>query len=120
MLNGADRDLISYALAQQSVAAAAVATQAGGVNNLGNRIVYLDNIHPESGRRQQEDRLVKSQVIMEVTMKAIRRSIKGEKDTRPLHNSMTPKSAIAIQPPKRVCLTHLPLLRSQHQAYFLT
>lgn len=37
VLNGADRDLISNALAQQSVAAAAVATTAGGVNNLGNR-----------------------------------------------------------------------------------
>ena len=48
MLNSADRDLISNALAQQSVAAAAVATQAGGVNNLGNRTVYLGNIHPET------------------------------------------------------------------------
>ena len=48
MLNGADRDLISNALAQQSVAAAAVATQAGGANNLGNRTVYLGNIHPET------------------------------------------------------------------------
>lgn len=48
MLNGADRDLISNALAQQSVAAAAVATQAGGVTNLGNRTVYLGNIHPET------------------------------------------------------------------------
>ena len=48
MLNGADRELISNALAQQSVAAAAVATQAGGVNNLGNRTVYLGNIHPET------------------------------------------------------------------------
>lgn len=48
MLNGADRDLISNALAQQSVAAAAVATTAGGVNNLGNRTVYLGNIHPET------------------------------------------------------------------------
>ena len=48
MLNGADRDLISNALAQQSVAAAAVATQAGGVSNLGNRTVYLGNIHPET------------------------------------------------------------------------
>ena len=47
-LNGADRDLISNALAQQSVAAAAVATTAGGVNNLGNRTVYLGNIHPET------------------------------------------------------------------------
>ncbi|KAI1976413.1 hypothetical protein LOZ51_006443 [Ophidiomyces ophidiicola] len=48
MLNSADRDLISNALAQQSVAAAAVATAAGGVNNLGNRTVYLGNIHPET------------------------------------------------------------------------
>ncbi|KAF2100943.1 hypothetical protein NA57DRAFT_55014 [Rhizodiscina lignyota] len=48
VLNGVDRDLISNALAQQSVAAAAVATQAGGVNNLGNRTVYLGNIHPET------------------------------------------------------------------------
>ena len=48
VLNGADRDLVSNALAQQSVAAAAVATTAGGVNNLGNRTVYLGNIHPET------------------------------------------------------------------------
>ncbi|KAK7530251.1 uncharacterized protein J3D65DRAFT_150922 [Phyllosticta citribraziliensis] len=48
VLNGADRDLISNALAQQSVAAAAVATSAGGPNNLGNRTVYLGNIHPET------------------------------------------------------------------------
>lgn len=47
-LNGADRDLISNALAQQSIAAAAVATTAGGVNNMGNRTVYLGNIHPET------------------------------------------------------------------------
>lgn len=48
ILNSADRDLISNALAQQSVAAAAVATAAGGANNLGNRTVYLGNIHPET------------------------------------------------------------------------
>ena len=48
MLNSADRDLISNALAQQSVAAAAVATQSAGVSNLGNRTVYLGNIHPET------------------------------------------------------------------------
>lgn len=48
MLNSADRDLITNALAQQSVAAAAVATSAGGVNNLGNRTIYLGNIHPET------------------------------------------------------------------------
>ena len=48
VLNGADRDLISNAIAQQSVAAAAVATSAGGISNLGNRTVYLGNIHPET------------------------------------------------------------------------
>lgn len=48
MLSGADRDFISSALAQQSVAAAAVATTAGGINNLGNRTIYLGNIHPET------------------------------------------------------------------------
>ncbi|KAF2675207.1 hypothetical protein BT63DRAFT_474852 [Microthyrium microscopicum] len=48
VLNGADREVISNALAQQSVAAAAVATAAGGYNNLGNRTVYLGNIHPET------------------------------------------------------------------------
>lgn len=48
MLTGADRDMISNALAQQSVAAAAVATAAGGINNLGNRTIYLGNIHPET------------------------------------------------------------------------
>ncbi|CAG7995593.1 unnamed protein product [Penicillium olsonii] len=48
VLNTADRDLITNALAQQSVAAAAVATTAGGVNNLGNRTIYLGNIHPET------------------------------------------------------------------------
>ncbi|CAJ2510109.1 Uu.00g060090.m01.CDS01 [Anthostomella pinea] len=48
MLTGQDRDVISSALAQQSVAAAAVATTAGGINNLGNRTIYLGNIHPET------------------------------------------------------------------------
>ncbi|OAA65731.1 negative regulator of differentiation 1 protein [Niveomyces insectorum RCEF 264] len=48
MLTGADRDVISNALAQQSVAAAAVATTAGGITNLGNRTIYLGNIHPET------------------------------------------------------------------------
>jgi RNA recognition motif-containing protein len=48
VLTGADRDVISNALAQQSVAAAAVATTAGGMTNLGNRTIYLGNIHPET------------------------------------------------------------------------
>ncbi|KAL8695058.1 MAG: hypothetical protein Q9218_000426 [Villophora microphyllina] len=47
-LNAQDRDIISSTLAQQSAQAAAVATSAGGMNNLGNRTVYLGNIHPET------------------------------------------------------------------------
>jgi RNA recognition motif-containing protein len=48
MLSGADRDMISSALAQQSMQAAAVATTSGGINNVGNRTIYLGNIHPET------------------------------------------------------------------------
>lgn len=48
MLNGVDRDVITNALAHQTAAAAAVATAAGGYNNMGNRTVYLGNIHPET------------------------------------------------------------------------
>jgi len=48
VLNSVDRDFISNTLAQQSVAAAAVATAAAGATNLGNRTVYLGNIHPET------------------------------------------------------------------------
>jgi len=47
-LNNVDRDLVANALAQQSVAAAAVASTAGGASNVGNRTVYLGNIHPET------------------------------------------------------------------------
>lgn len=47
-VNAHDRELISNTLAQQSAQAAAVATSAGGINNLGNRTVYLGNIHPET------------------------------------------------------------------------
>lgn len=39
-----DSELISNALLQQSAAAAAIATSAGGPNNLGNRTVYLGNL----------------------------------------------------------------------------
>lgn len=39
-----DRDFISNTLLQQSAAAAAIATSAGGPNNLGNRTVYLGNL----------------------------------------------------------------------------
>lgn len=47
-LNAQDRDIISTTLAHQSAQAAAVATSAGGLDNLGNRTVYLGNIHPET------------------------------------------------------------------------
>ncbi|KAL8723053.1 MAG: hypothetical protein Q9225_000595 [Loekoesia sp. 1 TL-2023] len=47
-VNAHERELISNTLAQQSAQAAAVATSAGGMNNLGNRTVYLGNIHPET------------------------------------------------------------------------
>lgn len=39
-----DSGMISNALLQQSAAAAAIATSAGGPNNLGNRTVYLGNL----------------------------------------------------------------------------
>ncbi|KAK9465604.1 hypothetical protein V1512DRAFT_210414 [Lipomyces arxii] len=48
MLANVDREVITNALAQQSAAAAAVATTAGGMANLGNRTVYLGSIHPET------------------------------------------------------------------------
>ena len=47
-LNQVDRDLISNALVQQSNAAAMIATSTGGNSNLGNRTIYLGNLHPDS------------------------------------------------------------------------
>ncbi|CCC71414.1 hypothetical protein NCAS_0H01040 [Naumovozyma castellii] len=44
MAKFSDRKFISNALLQQSAAAAAIATAAGGPNNLGNRTVYLGNL----------------------------------------------------------------------------
>ncbi|CAK7897207.1 RNA-binding protein Mrn1p [[Candida] anglica] len=48
IVTAADREFISSALVQQSAAAAQIATQAGGANNLGNRTVYLGNLHQDS------------------------------------------------------------------------
>lgn len=48
LISNADHDLISTALAQQSAAAVAVATAAGGASNVGNRTVYLGSVHPET------------------------------------------------------------------------
>lgn len=48
LVDSADREMISSALVEQSMAAAAIATQAGGANNLGNRTVYLGNLHPDT------------------------------------------------------------------------
>jgi RNA recognition motif-containing protein len=47
-LNQVDRDLIANALVQQSNAAAMIATSTGGTSNLGNRTIYLGNLHPDS------------------------------------------------------------------------
>lgn len=47
-LNQVDRDLIANALVQQSNAAAMIATSTGGNTNLGNRTIYLGNLHPDS------------------------------------------------------------------------
>lgn len=48
VLANADREMLSNALAQQSAAAVAVAAAAGGAGNVGNRTVYLGNVHPET------------------------------------------------------------------------
>lgn len=48
VVTAADREFISLALVQQLAAAAQIATQAGGANNLGNRTVYLGNLHQDS------------------------------------------------------------------------
>ena len=47
-LNTSDKELISQTIAQQSIQAATISTAAGGVDNIGNRTVYLGNIHPET------------------------------------------------------------------------
>lgn len=47
-LNTNDKELISHTIAQQSMQAATISTAAGGVDNIGNRTVYLGNIHPET------------------------------------------------------------------------
>ena len=48
VVTAADREFISSALVHQSAAAAQIATQAGGANNLGNRTVYLGSLHQDS------------------------------------------------------------------------
>ncbi|KAK2739583.1 bud emergence protein 1 [Myotisia sp. PD_48] len=54
-------------------------------------------------------------------MKAIRRSLKGEKDNKHHHVSITPKSAIAILPPKKVIKAlydHTPAPDKPHELAF--
>jgi RNA recognition motif-containing protein len=48
VLNVVDREIINNMSSQQNAHAAAVATAAGGPSNLGNRTIYLGNIHPET------------------------------------------------------------------------
>jgi hypothetical protein len=40
-------------------------------------------------------------------MKALRRSLKNEKESKAYHVSITPKSALAILPPKKVSLSQM-------------
>ena len=47
-LNTADKEYLSHSIAQQSMQAATISTAAGGMDNIGNRTVYLGNIHPET------------------------------------------------------------------------
>ena len=47
-LNTTDKEILSHSIAQQSMQAATISTAAGGVDNIGNRTVYLGNIHPET------------------------------------------------------------------------
>lgn len=47
-LNPSDREAMSNMVTHNSITAAAVATTAGGASNIGNRTVYLGNIHPET------------------------------------------------------------------------
>ncbi|KAL9061543.1 MAG: hypothetical protein Q9162_000075 [Coniocarpon cinnabarinum] len=47
-LNTADKEVLSHSIAQQSMQAASISTAAGGMDNIGNRTVYLGNIHPET------------------------------------------------------------------------
>ena len=43
-------------------------------------------------------------------LKALRRSIKGDKENKPPHIAIAPKSAVAIVPPKKVrCMRLAPL-----------
>lgn len=52
------------------------------------------SLHSTS-RTKQADRVMRA-------IKALRRSIKGEKEGKPQHVSIAPKSALAIVPPKKV------------------
>lgn len=48
LLQQVDRGKIASALVQQSNAAAMIATAAGGASNMGNRTIYLGNLHPDT------------------------------------------------------------------------
>ncbi|EDO19422.1 hypothetical protein Kpol_1002p69 [Vanderwaltozyma polyspora DSM 70294] len=62
-----DREFISNALLQQSAAAAAIATSAGGPNNLGNRTVYLGNL-PKGIKIEEICNTVRSGLLQSVKL----------------------------------------------------
>lgn len=62
-----DCKLISNALLQQSVAAAAIATSAGGPNNLGNRTVYLGNL-PKDVKIEEICNVVRGGILQSIKL----------------------------------------------------
>lgn len=62
-----DREFISNALLQQSAAAAAIATSAGGPNNLGNRTVYLGNL-PKDVKIEEICNTVRSGLLQNIKL----------------------------------------------------
>ncbi|QLG75069.1 hypothetical protein HG535_0H03960 [Zygotorulaspora mrakii] len=62
-----DHKLISNALLQQSAAAAAIATSAGGPNNLGNRTVYLGNL-PKDVRIEEICNVVRGGILQSIKL----------------------------------------------------
>lgn len=62
-----DREFISNALLQQSAAAAAIATSAGGPNNLGNRTIYLGNL-PKDVRVEEICNVVRGGILQSIKL----------------------------------------------------
>ncbi|CCD25544.1 Mrn1p NDAI_0F02260 [Naumovozyma dairenensis CBS 421] len=67
LIEFSDRNVISNALLQQSAAAAAIATSAGGPNNLGNRTIYLGNL-PKDIRVEEICNVVRGGLLQSVKL----------------------------------------------------